>query len=150
MIRVRNNEGSKMGKYLTDKYLKTVSAPPSSHKELGQTMGIETQGQKLPEFKAHWTPILKPYTMQAEPHIHDFDQYLCFFGSNPEDIIDLHGITELSLGADKAHMEKHIITKATTVFIPAGLYHCPLAYTKVDKPFMFLNMFFAREYIIKK
>jgi hypothetical protein len=144
------NEGRKMMSNSTEKYVKTVSAPLSSHKELGQTMGIETGGKTSPDFKAHWTPILKPYTMQAEPHFHDFDQYLCFFGCNPEDILSLYGVAELSLGVDKAHMEKHIITKATTVFIPAGLFHCPLSYTKVDKPFMFLNMFFAKEYIIKK
>jgi hypothetical protein len=136
---------------LTDKYLRTFNATPRNHKELGQTIGIETQaGSKTPDFKAHWTPILKPYTMQAESHVHDFDQYLCFFGTDPEDILNLNAVVELTLSVDNINMEKHIITKATTVFIPAGLYHCPLAYTKVDIPMMFLNMFFAKEYIIKK
>jgi hypothetical protein len=139
-----------MVKNATDKYVKTAADTPSSHKELGQTMGFETQGRKSPEFKVHWTPILKPFTMQADSHFHDFDQYLGFFGSDPTDILNLNSVVELTLSIDNVHMEKHIITKATTVFIPAGLYHCPLVYTKVNKPMMFLNMFFAKEYIVKK
>ena len=79
--------------------------------------------------------------MQAESHVHDFDQYSCFFGSASTDILNLNSVVELTLSVDNVHVEKHIITKATTVFIPAGLYHCPLAYTKVDKPMMFLNIF---------
>ena len=67
--------------------------------------------------------------VQVEPHTHDFDEILAFFGSNPEDYHDLCGELELWLGD-----EKHILTKSCMVFIPKGLTHCPLVLRRIDKP----------------
>ncbi len=51
----------------------------------------------------------------VQPHTHDYDEVLCFFGTNPEDFYDLDAEVELWLGD-----EKHIITNSCIVFIPAG------------------------------
>ena len=67
--------------------------------------------------------------VRVEPHTHDFDEVLAFFGSNPADYHDLCGEVELWLGD-----EKHILTKSCLVFIPKGLRHCPLVFRRVDRP----------------
>ena len=68
----------------------------------------------------------KPVT---QPHKHDFDEVLCFFGTNPEDPYDLCGEIEFWLGD-----EKYTITRSCIVFIPKGLQHCPLIIKRVDRP----------------
>ena len=65
----------------------------------------------------------------AEEHDHDFDEYLGFIGTNPDDVFDLGGEIELYLGG-----EKHIITESCAIFIPAGLKHAPIYFTRVDRP----------------
>jgi hypothetical protein len=63
------------------------------------------------------------------PHSHDYDEIIAFFGSDPVNPHDLGAEVELWLGD-----EKHIITKTSLVFIPAGLKHAPLVFIEVIKP----------------
>jgi len=65
----------------------------------------------------------------TEPHTHDYDEVIAFLGTDLDDPYDLGAEVELWLGD-----EKHIITKSSLVFIPAGLQHCPLTFLKVDRP----------------
>jgi hypothetical protein len=66
-----------------------------------------------------------------EAHTHDFDEFLTFWGTNPDDPHDLCGEVELWL-----EDEKHIITKSCLVYIPAGMKHCPMIVRRVDKPIL--------------
>jgi hypothetical protein len=65
----------------------------------------------------------------TEAHQHDFDEVLCFFGTDWDNPYDLCGEYELWLGD-----EKHSITKSCIVFIPKGLKHCPLKFIRADRP----------------
>jgi hypothetical protein len=65
----------------------------------------------------------------TETHTHDYDEVIAFIGTDHDDPYNLHAEAELWLGD-----EKHIITKTSLVFIPAGLKHCPLTFLRVDKP----------------
>jgi hypothetical protein len=65
----------------------------------------------------------------TEPHTHDYDEVIAFIGTDLNDPYDLGAEVELWLGD-----EKHIITKSSLVFVPAGLKHCPLTFLKVDRP----------------
>jgi len=65
----------------------------------------------------------------TESHAHDYDEIIAFFGTNLDDPSDLGAEVELWLDD-----EKHIITKSSLVFVPAGLMHCPLTFLKVDRP----------------
>jgi len=65
----------------------------------------------------------------TEPHTHDYDEVIAFIGTDNNDPYDLGAEVELWLDD-----EKHIITKSSLVFIPAGLKHCPLTFLKVDRP----------------
>ena len=62
-------------------------------------------------------------------HVHDFDEYLGFVGTNPDDPFDLGGEVELWLGG-----EKHMLTESCVVFIPAGLEHTPVYFRRIDRP----------------
>jgi hypothetical protein len=62
---------------------------------------------------------------------------------------DLGGEVELTLSEDGVHLEKFVITKATNVYVPKGLYHCPLNFKKINnpkKPILFHDLFFSPEY----
>jgi hypothetical protein len=66
---------------------------------------------------------------QVKPHTHDFDEALAVFGSNPEDCRDLCAELEFWLGD-----EKHVITKSCIIFIPKGLQHGPIGFSRIDRP----------------
>ena len=65
----------------------------------------------------------------TEPHAHDYDEVIAFIGTDNNDPYNLGAEVELYLGD-----ERHIITKTSLVFIPAGLKHCPLTFLRVDRP----------------
>ena len=83
-------------------------------------------------FQGTWwyKPSEKPYPDEA--HTHDYDEYLGFMGTNPDDPLDLGGEVELNLGG-----EKHTLTKSAMVFVPAGVEHCPVHFKRVDSPIWF-------------
>ena len=72
----------------------------------------------------------------TKPHTHPQPEILFFLGVDTNDLSQLGGEVECSLGEE---MEKHIITRPTAVVVPAGLPHNPLTITKVDKPFILLD-----------
>ena len=90
--------------------------------------------------------VTAPWLIEEEPHSHDFDQFLFFFGANPLDMADFGAEVELSLGEEG---EKHVIKKMTVVHIPGGRLHCPLFFKKVDRPVMFMTVALTPEYLKK-
>jgi len=80
--------------------------------------------------------ISEPITFE-KPHAHDFAEMLFFFGGDPTDIRELGAEVEICLGEEQ---EKHLLTKAGVVSIPAGLMHCPIAVKNVTKPIVFLEI----------
>jgi hypothetical protein len=74
----------------------------------------------------HWPekdsePVRKYPRTVVTAHTHDFDEVLCFLGTNSNDPHDLCGKVEF-------------ITKSAIFFIPQGLQHGPLVYVRVEKP----------------
>jgi hypothetical protein len=63
------------------------------------------------------------------PHVHDTDEIIGFFGNDPADPHDLGGEVEIWL-----EDEKHVIDRSCMIFVPAGMKHCPLVVTRVDRP----------------
>jgi hypothetical protein len=72
-----------------------------------------------------------------KPHIHPRPEILNFIGTDLNDLSKLGGEVEISLGKEA---EKHVITKPTSVIIPGGFPHCPLTITRVDKPFILMDV----------
>ena len=74
-----------------------------------------------------WSPFSNDHS-----HAHDFDEYICFSGTNPDDPHDLCGEVEITLGD-----EKHLLTKSCAIFVPKGLEHLPVVFKRVDRPILF-------------
>ncbi len=136
----------------TAKYVREAPTRKPNHKEVTTMVPTLTSDENFGNlgFHMYWQTVTVPFTMAPEPHKHDFPQYLIFLGSDANDIVDLGGIIELTLSEDGKTMEKHVITKATTVYIPAGLYHCPLVFKKVTKPILTSDLYFSNKYERKK
>jgi hypothetical protein len=82
-----------------------------------------------------WQMFTKPYKLERESHHHDTDEYLFFLGAELPDLVgSFDGEIEYFMGPE---YERHIITKATVLYIPAGLEHNPCDIRRLTKPMMF-------------
>ncbi len=90
------------------------------------------------EFGMMWESIRKaPYRfgpVPDKPHVHTYNEFLFFIGTDCNDLSELGGECEMYMGKE---MEKHVINKPTVVVQPQGFPHCPLVVTKLEKPFVF-------------
>ena len=118
--------------------VETFGHVPMVRAAMGKNHGVKT-GWFL-------VPVIKPVLMVDEPHQHDFDQFICIFGSDPYNIGHLGAEVEIYLGAEH---EKHVITAPSIVHLPAGLIHCPIYYKKISKPVFHLDIYLTDEYIRK-
>lgn len=145
---------SKLEKYIR-RNMKVSKEIQKRHPEVkSPVLGLKSDrslGNK--NFALSWWPISEPFEMISEPHAHDFDQFLIFVGGDMKNMTDLGGVVELTLGENMNKLKKFAFTKATTVYVPAGLLHCPLNFKKVNdpkKPILFHDFFLSREYKRKK
>lgn len=84
-------------------------------------------------FQGTWWYEASDVPYPEETHSHDFDEYLGFIGTNPDDPYDLGGEIELWLDG-----EKYTLTETCLIFIPAGVEHCPVYCRRADSPIWFL------------
>ena len=130
---------------------KGLMANPTPHPEVtAPRLGLKSGGEfGNMNFSMSWWAITEPFEMVTDHHAHDFDQFLIFVGGDLSNMVDLGGEVELTLSEDGVNLQKFVITEATNVFVPAGLYHCPLNFKRVDdpkKPILFHDLFFSPEY----
>jgi hypothetical protein len=81
-------------------------------------------------------------TLESKPHVHDTDEIIGFFGNNPDDPYDLGGEIEIWLEDDK-----HVIDRTAMIFVPAGMVHCPLVLTRVDRPIFHFTIVSGGRYL---
>jgi hypothetical protein len=84
-------------------------------------------------------------TIEDRPHVHDSDEIIGFFGSDPADPYDLGGEVEIWL-----EDEKEVIDRTALIFVPAGMVHCPLVITRVDRPIFHFTTITGRQYTRKE
>jgi hypothetical protein len=88
-----------------------------------------------------WQVFQKPIRLELESQHHDCDEYLFFLGSELPDLAgSFDGEIEYCLGPE---YERHSITKATVLYIPAGLEHNPCDIRRVGKPMLFSALHLA-------
>jgi hypothetical protein len=88
-----------------------------------------------------WQIFTKPYKLEMESHHHDTDEYLFFLGSTFPDLVgSFDAEVEYFLGPE---YERHIITQACVLYIPAGLEHNPCDIRRVGKPLFFTALALA-------
>lgn len=64
-----------------------------------------------------------------DPHSHDVDEVIGFFGTDPKDPNDLGAEIEFYIDG-----ERNLMRESFLAFIPAGVKHCPLNILKITKP----------------
>ena len=62
-------------------------------------------------------------------HCHDFDEYLGYIGSDPENPLDLGCEFEIQIGGETVRTNRSCL-----IFIPAGTKHCPMRASEMKRP----------------
>ena len=76
-----------------------------------------------------------------EEHVHEYDELIGFFGSNPEEPYDLGAELEVTIDG-----ETHILTRTSLIFCPAGMKHMPLKFNRIDRPIFHFSVVVGPEY----
>ena len=95
------------------------------------------------DFMDNWAAS-EPNGIVGKPHVHDVPELLCFYGSDPYNPNDLGGEIEFWIEG-----EKHILTKSSLIFIPAGVSHLPLYVNRADRPILHFSMLMDSAYTLK-
>jgi hypothetical protein len=132
---------SKYGKIIlrqTKPHAKISAATPSALEGVKDWAGIQ--------HRMNWKYIAQPVLIDEGLHTHDFDEFFCFLGSDPNNAFDFGAEVEVKLGKEG---EKQVVTNSTIICIPKGLVHGSVNFKKVEKPVIFANIYLAPEYVKK-
>jgi hypothetical protein len=95
-----------------------------------------------PLLEASWLmPAGFDKQVPVQPHSHDFVEILASFGSDPNNPHDLGAETEIWLAG-----EKHVINKSHILYIPKGLEHGPMKFTRMDRPVFHFGIGLGKRY----
>ena len=76
-----------------------------------------------------WYSKPQPRDPLFEEHVHDENEIVGFFSSDPEDPYNLNAVIEFSIEG-----EVHRLTRSSLMFLPSGMKHNPLRLLEVNKP----------------
>ena len=76
-----------------------------------------------------------------DEHVHEYDELIGFYGSNPDDPYDLGAEMEVTIDGDV-----HKLTRTSMIFLPANIPHMPLRILKVDRPVFHFSIVLNPEY----
>lgn len=89
------------------------------------------------KFNVGFQIFVKPFFLDRLPHFHDGEEYLIFLGGTFPNVFDWDAEIEFTLGQVGVDAEVYKITQPTIIRVPAGVWHCPLNFKRVDKPVFF-------------
>jgi len=113
-------------------YDKVIFTPLKQPQDLDPTTILRTAWldqnvfPNAPYFELLWTSR----NSEGPPeHCHDFDEYLGYIGSDPNNPLDLGCDFEIHVGGEVIKTDKSCI-----IFIPAGVKHCPYYIRNMMRP----------------
>ncbi len=143
-----NNEGGEYAGYI----VQDLKTPPNMYTpEFGEMYRkfsnrvLWMDGNNVPgafQMNVAWYYAVPERDPVFEEHCHDSDEIIGFFGCDPEDPYNLHAEIEITING-----ERHLLTKSTMIFAPAGLPHMRISIKKVDKPVFHFSVVTNHEYI---
>jgi mannose-6-phosphate isomerase-like protein (cupin superfamily) len=118
------------------KYFLTEFREPSNLPAVASPQAYFRGARQIPgaNLNMGWQLFVEPIYLEKGPHTHDVDEYLIFLGGKLPDVFDFKAEIDFWIGEEQ---EKHIIDKATIIYIPRGLVHCPLNFKRIDEPILF-------------
>lgn len=136
---------SKYEKYILREPRGMAAIPPRRTTQVPAASINEQLLSEIPEVNCNFNfmGVLAPHLLGDPPHKHEYDEFLFFIASDPENAPDLGGEVEIALGED---WEKHVINTSAIVCLPKGVQHCPIYIKRVDKPFYFGHIMLATKY----
>jgi hypothetical protein len=129
------------------KYDKYVSHPPYTQMTMKADNSVIFNGlfvtkQQLGyDFKIGHQIVTRPFKGDNPPHIHNHQEFLAWYGTNPDDPLDFGG-SEVVFFLGK-ELEKYVITSPTVISLPPGLVHCPMEITKIVRPIIQIEIMLA-------
>ena len=138
---------AKYGKYFITE-ARTQIFLAAGEKELEETENVLVANldnsviKGAPLLEACWLmPAGFDKQVPVQPHSHDFIEILASFGSDPNNPHDLGGETEIWLAG-----EKHVMNKSHILYIPKGLEHGPMKFTRMDRPVFHIGIGLGKRY----
>ena len=101
-------------------------------------------GNEVPgafQMNTAWYKKAQPRDPLFAEHVHDYDELIGFYGSDPEDPYNLHGVVELTLDG-----VAHRLERSSLIFVPGGMKHNPLRVLEVELPFFHFSVVTNSEY----
>jgi hypothetical protein len=126
-----------------NKYDKYVISKPVATGGYGPEFIYTGNKEYNSDFTIMFLRITEPTLMEEYAHSHDFPIYLYFMSFDADNMGELGAEIEFGLGPEK---EIHTFTTTTSVYIPAGMIHCPLRFKTVTKPILFIHATLAPKY----
>jgi mannose-6-phosphate isomerase-like protein (cupin superfamily) len=129
-----------------DQFFLTEFKEPSNLPAVASPQAYFRGGRQIPgaNMNMGWQLFVEPIYLEREPHTHDCDEYLIFLGGTLPDLFEsFDAEVDFCIGGE---MEEHLINKATIIFIPKGMVHCPLNFRKINKPIMFHAILLAPKF----
>jgi hypothetical protein len=129
------------------KYDKYVSHPPYTQMTMKADNSIIFNGlfvtkQQLGyDFKIGHQIVTRPFKGDNPPHTHNHQEFLAWYGTNPDDPLDFGG-SEVVFYLGK-ELQKYVITSPTVISLPPGLVHCPMEITKIVRPIIQIEVMLA-------
>ena len=125
--------------------VKKLKYEESDGEYLATSQGADLEGLNL-SFAWGYRRKIGPWGSDGGvKHIHPYGECLVFTGLDYNNPNSFPAEVELTLGKEE---EKYIIDSPTVVVLPAGVPHCPLTTTRVDKPFGFLAISLSGEHAL--
>jgi len=130
------------------KYDKYIIHPPHSQVIAGDDGRIVFDGRMVHHTDLGYNMtmglqfVTRPFVSDNPCHTHNFQEFLAWFGGNPEDPDDFGAEVAICLGKEK---EKYVFTTPTIISLPVGFPHCPLEITRVDRPIIQLEIMLVGE-----
>ena len=94
------------------------------------------EANQFVEFKWIWAPS-RQGDDPKEQHYHEFDEMFMWLGTDRDNPSDLGGEVEFWMGQGEER-DKVTFNTSSLLFVPKGLWHLPIVYKRVDRPFIHL------------
>ncbi len=122
---------------MSSKYEKYIINPPHLRLSMKSNKSVFFDGlmvnpQQLGvDFMFGHQFVRKPFKGDNPCHRHNFQEFMAWYGSNPDDPDDFGAEIRFCFGEE---MEEHVFTRPTIVSLPPNLPHHPFEITRLDRP----------------